>query len=621
LSFGEQAPTTADVSVGLDHRGLSSYGRTLRRIRRGVAAGGVLLLVLMGGASLLILRADEQQRDSLTARVDARRATAVRFIEDYVAGVFQREVTLAGQSLSVAADGEGFARLAFDQGYDAAVLLDADGRLLASEPPKPSAVGQDLTVRYSHLRSATRGVAAVSGVVPSAVRGVPVVAFAVPFPTPQGRRVFSGAFAVENTPLAPFVRNASPFRSAHVLIVDQAGRVVAGSGAGDGGRAMEAAAPTVAAVRSATAFVGSGRSRQYVTQGPIAGTSWHLLFAVNTDELFSSLRTGARWVPWLVLGSTCVLGLLTLTVLYRYLLQRARLDERDARQRAILDTAGDAFIGMDDAGRVTDWNASARRLLGWTEAEAVGRPLVELVVPPESREAHLAAVGRFLSSGATSLPPTAVRVQALTKDGGRVDVEFSLARLPWDAGWHFHAFLRDISEQLEHDRQLRVLALTDGLTGLLNHRSAMQRLEEAVARGKRQQRPVTVLFIDVDHFKSVNDRNGHAVGDAVLVAVGARLRALFRTEDSVARLGGDEFLVICEDQHTRAEATALAERTRAALAQPYQVSEQTLNVTASVGFAVAEGTTTAEALLARADAHMYAVKASRQTFNEIIAPR
>jgi diguanylate cyclase (GGDEF)-like protein/PAS domain S-box-containing protein len=620
LSLDKQAPAAPDVGLGRGPRSLSPLRRSVRRIRRGVAAGGVLLLVVLAGSSLLISRADAQQRDSLAARFDTRQATAAHFIEAYVAQVFQREVVLAGRSLSGAPDGEGFARLASDQGFDAAVLLDADGRLLASQPPNPAAAGQDLTVRYAHLRSAVKGGAAVSGVVPSAVRGVPVVAFAIPFQTPSGRRVFSGAYVVESTPLGPFVRDAAPFRSAHVLVVDQAGRVVTGSGEGDAGQPLEAVAPALAAVQDSSAYIGSGRGRQYVTQSTVEGTSWRLLFAVNTDELFGSLHTSARWVPWLVLGGTGLLGLLTLAVLYRYLLQRARLQEREGRQRAILDTAGDAFVGMDDAGRITDWNAAATRLLGWTEAEAVGRALVGLVVPPEDRQAHSAAVGRFLSSGLTSLPSTAVRVQALKKDGGRADVEFSPSRLPWESGWHFHAFLRDIAGQLEHDRQLRLLALTDGLTGLLNRRSVLERLDQALARAKRQARPVAVLFIDVDQFKAVNDRHGHAAGDAVLVAVGVRLRAIFRAEDSVARLGGDEFLVVCEDQRSRAEATVLAERTRAALAQPYQVSGQALHVTASVGLAVADGAATAEILLARADAQMYDVKASRQAFTEIVAP-
>lgn len=599
----------------------SPLSRSTQRIRRGVAGLAAALLVLLAVSALLIAHSEAQQRESLTARFESRQATASRFIEAYIGELYARETALATRSFAGATDGDAFAAAATDQGFDAAVLLDSSGRLLASQPADAGAVGRDLTRQYPHLRTAARGVAAVSGVISSSARGEPVVGFAVPFETATGRRVFSGAYAVEATPLGPFVRNAIPFRSGRVLVIDEQRRVVAGSGAGEGGRPMAEVSPTLASLHRRSAYVGSGQEQQFATQSPVAGTTWRLLFAVDTKELFIPISTGARWAPRLALGGAGLLGLLALALFYRYLLQSARLRESEGRQRAILDAAGDAFVGMDGDGTITQWNAAATRLLGWSEGEALGQPLAQVVVPPEHREAHLAGIARFLSSGVTSLPPTPVRSQALKKDGSRADVEFSLSRLPWESGWHFHAFLRDISEQLEHDRQLRHLALTDGLTGLLNRRSVLERLEQAVARAKRQDGPVAVLFIDVDEFKEVNDRHGHAAGDAVLVAIGRRLRSLFRAEDSLARLGGDEFLVVCEHLRSADEAQVLAERTRIALARPYDVPGRRLEVTASVGLAVADGSVTAEVLLARADAHMYDVKAARLAFTDIVLPR
>ncbi|GAC1580034.1 MAG: hypothetical protein NVS3B18_13710 [Candidatus Dormibacteria bacterium] len=590
-----------------------------RRIRRGVAAAAALLMAVVAASGLLIWRGEVQQRESLTARFDTRQATAARFVEAYVGGVFRRETELAARSFQGTA-GRSFAAAAADQGYDAAVLLDTDGHLLASQPYNPAAVGRDLAVTYAHLRSAVRGAPAVSGVVLSAVRGEPIVAFAVPFQTPQGRRVFSGAYSVENTPLAPFVRNATPFRTAQVFIVDNAGRVVAGSVPGAAGTALADGAPSLAHVVGRSGYAGHGQDRRYFTQGPIQGSTWRMLFAIDTAELFGQIRTTERWAPWLALGGMALLGLLTLGVVYRYLLQRAELQETEARQRAILDAAGEASIGMDQAGRISHWNASASRLLGWSESEAVGRSLVDLIVPPEDRDAHTTAIRRFVSTGATSLPPTSVRVQALTKSGPRADVEFSPSRLASTSGWHYHAFLRDISEQLEHERQLRDLALTDPLTGLLNRRAVLERLDQALARAARQKSVVGVLFIDIDLFKTVNDRYGHATGDELLKAVGTRLRALVRAEDSVARLGGDEFLVVCEDLHSP-RASELADRTRAALAQPYEVAGRRLCLTASVGLATAADNASAEVLLARADAQMYDAKASQQAFSDIVAPR
>jgi diguanylate cyclase (GGDEF)-like protein/PAS domain S-box-containing protein len=584
--------------------------------RRGVWAAAVVLLVVVCGAGGLIAWSQAAQRASLAARFDARQATAVRFIEAFIAEVFGRERALAGRSFPGPVTGAGFARVAADQGYAAAVLLDAAGRMLASQPANPASVGKDMT-GYAHLRTAVGGAAAVSGVVPSAVLGQPVIGFAVPFPTATGRRVFSGAYAVEETPLAPFVRNATPFATARVLIVDTAGVIVTGDRTGDGGQPLTEASPRLAGVTAATSFLGNGPDAQYVTQSAVAGTPWRLIIAVDADELFAPLTGPGRWIPWLALAALTLAAVLILAV---YLLARARLLESEARRRTIIDTAGDAFLGMDEHGTITEWNAAATHLLGWAATEAIGRPLADLVVPPEQRQAHLAALARFLTTGQTALPAGAVHVQALHRDGTRVDVEFTLSRLHWESRWHFHAFLRDISERLEHEAQLHTLARTDALTGLANRRAALDRLDQALARADRHAAPVSVIYIDVDLFKAINDQHGHAAGDAVLIEIAARLRATFRTEDTLARLGGDEFLVVCEDLHNRDDAQLLADRTQMALSQPYPIAGKRLDITASVGLGLSEPTSTADHLLAHADANMYDAKTTRQALATITKP-
>jgi diguanylate cyclase (GGDEF)-like protein/PAS domain S-box-containing protein len=251
-------------------------------------------------------------------------------------------------------------------------------------------------------------------------------------------------------------------------------------------------------------------------------------------------------------------------------------------------------------------------LLDWGPDEAIGQPLVTLLIPPEHRSAHLAGVERFLATGQSVLPTGGIPVQALRRDGSRLMVEFTLTRMPWAAGWQFHAFLRDISDRLEHEAQLSHLALTDSLTGLSNRRAALDRLDQALARAHRHAQPVAVLYIDVDHFKSINDTHGHAAGDMVLVDLARRLRTLFRTEDTLARMGGDEFLVICEDLADVDAAHLLTERTRAELAQPYLIGEELLVVTASIGLALSDESATTQSLIALADTQMYAAKSSER---------
>ncbi len=591
----------------------------ITRARRAVAVAAVLLLVVLGLSSVLVLRGEAQQREALASRFDTRLATAASFIEAYLVDVFQREKALSTRVFTGSVGGDEFARTAAEHGFSAAVLLDANGRLLASQPANPDLIGSDLGRKYTHLRSAVSGAPAVSGVVPSAVSGTPVIGFAVPFPSPQGQRVFSGAYAVKATPIAVFLPTATPFRSAQNLIIDDSGLIVASSETDDIGRPLSQAHPVLAGIKS-TSYLGTGDQRQYVSRGLIPGTTWTLVFTVRTDELFAPLNTSSRWIPWLALAAFAATALSALAGAYPFLAQRARLVDSEARRRAILDTAGDGFVSMDQDGRISEWNTAAAALLGWNASEVLGQDLAQLIIPAPQRQAHCEAVQRFLTTGLTALPATPVRVQALHRDGTQRDVEFTLSRMRWERGWQFHAFLRDISDRIEHEAQLQTIALTDPLTGLANRRAALARLEQALARGGRHDSPVAVLYIDVNQFKTVNDTYGHAAGDAVLIGISERLRATFRTEDTMARLGGDEFLVICEDLAHPTDAQILTERTRAALAQPYSISGRVLNVTASVGLALSDSTSTAETLLNQADQQMYTAKATHKTFAEMTGP-
>jgi diguanylate cyclase (GGDEF)-like protein len=169
------------------------------------------------------------------------------------------------------------------------------------------------------------------------------------------------------------------------------------------------------------------------------------------------------------------------------------------------------------------------------------------------------------------------------------------------------------------ERRLLRLALTDPLTGLPNRVLFADRLEQALARtaragGRGRKAPKLVLmFMDLDGFKEVNDRLGHAAGDEVLVEVARRMLEEVRGVDTVARLGGDEFTVLLEGVSTVDGAVGLARRLAAVLAEPYAVSGGEAQVSAAIGIAVAAPTTEdAGSLLRRADAAMYAAKREGQ---------
>ncbi len=152
-------------------------------------------------------------------------------------------------------------------------------------------------------------------------------------------------------------------------------------------------------------------------------------------------------------------------------------------------------------------------------------------------------------------------------------------------------------------------SLHDPLTGLPNRTLLVQRLNHAILRSQRSKKTVAILFADLDHFKTVNDTYGHQVGDELLIAVAERIGGLLRPGDTLARLAGDEFIILCEDLEEPSDAELLAQRVGAALAEPFQLVNVALHLSASVGIAFAgPGHSIPERIIQDADVAMYQAK-------------
>jgi diguanylate cyclase (GGDEF)-like protein len=219
-----------------------------------------------------------------------------------------------------------------------------------------------------------------------------------------------------------------------------------------------------------------------------------------------------------------------------------------------------------------------------------------------------AADGRLVGTLSVDLP----------RDGRRPDRDRSAllevfavqAALAIDHARMYTELQDSLREQARAQDELLHRAFHDSLTGLPNRELLLDRLDHALARARRSGTPLAVVFLDLDHFKLVNDSLGHLAGDELLVAVAALLSSHLRQSDTAARLGGDEFVLVLEDLAGPAEAIAVAERLLAASRQPVEVAGESVRSSLSIGIALATDDSTPSTLLAEADTALYRAKAA-----------
>jgi diguanylate cyclase (GGDEF)-like protein len=299
-------------------------------------------------------------------------------------------------------------------------------------------------------------------------------------------------------------------------------------------------------------------------------------------------------IHWVILG-------------YRvgYLLRAGRafldLARSEEKTRALLRAIPDRILRIGADGAVLDLVVGDGRTADPSEGDVAGRNLSE-VLPGRITEEALRNIGEARKSGGIQ------RFEyAIDSATGRRSFE---ARIVSIAGGESLLIARDMTDRKKAEEQLAHMAYHDALTGLPNRVSFSERLFQDLARAKRRNEVVAIVFLDLDRFKDVNDTLGHDVGDRLLVAVSERLRGAMRETDTLARISGDEFCIILPDQRDEHTAIEAGRRVHRVFTEPFLLDGQKSHVTASLGISLypANGGSP-ETLVKQADIAMFRAKA------------
>lgn len=282
------------------------------------------------------------------------------------------------------------------------------------------------------------------------------------------------------------------------------------------------------------------------------------------------------------------------------------------RAQVTLASIGDAVISTDVAGNITYLNPVAESMTGWSRLEAFGRPLQDVLrlIDGDSREPALNPLAMAtLHNKTVGLGANCVLIR---RDGYESAIEDTAAPIHDRHGQVIGAVIvfHDVSVARAMSLRMSYLAQHDFLTELPNRMLLNDRLTQAIASARRRRTLLAVLFVDVDHFKHINDTLGHAIGDRLLKSIAQRLVACLRGSDTVSRYGGDEFVVLLPEVAHSEDAAASAHKILAALSTPHRIEHQELHVTVSMGIGVyPDDGTDAETLLKNADTALLDAKA------------
>jgi len=284
----------------------------------------------------------------------------------------------------------------------------------------------------------------------------------------------------------------------------------------------------------------------------------------------------------------------------------------NSRLEAIIDSTYDAIVSIDSRQTVRTFNQAAEKLFGYAREEMAGNN-IDMLLPRGSRSRHTEQINNFGKSAVKSRPmESRAEVAGMRRDGSIFPAEVAIAKISVHGEVEYTAIIRDISAQMRLLDELKHCAKTDPLTGISNRRHLVEAVEAEMERSDRYDHPLSLLMLDLDDFKSINDTYGHAVGDEVLKALSRVLQKRSRKLDVPARLGGEEFCLLITEttlEHAHELCIRLLEDIRNIHTSIPALGERV--VTASIGLAAhRRGESDVDSFVQQADEAMYEAKHS-----------
>ncbi|MET0820977.1 MAG: EAL domain-containing protein [Aeromicrobium sp.] len=596
-----------------------------------LAVAIVATLLLLGVGQRADRRATNQVMAAARDRVESNRDAGVRALvrqtDDYKRAAAALAETPSvvkflnrGRQQAPAELSAAMASFARSQESPGVFLSDVTGRTLAAHPPDPELIGRDFSFRDWFRGVSQQGRPYVSEGYRSAADGRPFVV-TVAAPVVDGsRRVGYVTFLWRLESVRAIADGAKADDGISLVVTDQRGQQLLGALAVNQqgqGRPPEISRATAAALRGrSTSVVQDGKLLEV---GPVASVGWSVTASLDQDV---ALQTAASFRQSLRRALAIAIGLILLATVLAYLAARRRATGAidAARERRLLRDSEERFRQVFDegltgkflattTGEITRVNTTMARMLGRAVDEIERTQLADWFSTDEGR----LLIGEVLAGRATA---SRVELQLRAPGDGTL---WGLVAMAWISEQRGSRLLLvqvdDVTGRREAEKRLTTMALHDALTGLPNRRLFLERCEHSLEVARSSRTPdkwVSVLFIDLDGFKAVNDIAGHEAGDQLLVAIAHDLRDTLRPTDTLARIGGDEFVVLVEHDDDRDDLFALAQRLIDEVRRTVPGGRTGLAVSASVGIARvdvdAEPELRPDQLIDRADAAMYRAK-------------